>query len=170
MEAKQTMMMNNPKLQKQLDENRERRAIMKAQFGQFSSYPAQKLVEDGVVVSVKIGGQKIETIMKKCNYLFYELVPNAEQDGGYKVELSFEEKMADFCGVGSILSPGQKQVGSNNQSILSTFTISNETLVEMRRVMATKCTVHLGGSVFNIFKLVKLINQMKTQNQQYSGP
>jgi hypothetical protein len=37
--------------------------------------------------------------MKKCNYLFYELVPNGEQDGGYKVELSFEEKMGGFaCG------------------------------------------------------------------------
>ena len=139
---------------------------MKAQFGQFSSYPAQKLFDDGVVVSVKIGGQKIETIMKKCNYLFYELVPTAEQDGGYKIELSFEEKMAGFlCGP---IGGGGKQVGGNNQSILSTFTITNETLVEMRRVMATKCTVHLGGSVFNIFKLVKLINSMKTQNQQYS--
>ena len=30
MEKKQTMTMNNPRLQKQLDENRERRAIMKA--------------------------------------------------------------------------------------------------------------------------------------------
>jgi len=38
----------------------------------------------------------------------------------------------------------------------------------MRRVMATKCTVNLGGTHFNIFKLVKLINTMKTQNQQYA--
>lgn len=39
----------------------------------------------------------------------------------------------------------------------------------MRRVMATKCTVNLGGTTFNIFKLVKLINTMKTKNQQYAG-
>ena len=140
---------------------------MKAQFGQFSSFPASKLIEDGVVETVKIGGQKIETIMKKCNYLFYELVPNGDQDGGYKVELSFEEKMAGLFACGPI-GGGGKQVGGNNQSILSTFIIYNETLVEMRRVMATKCTIHLGGSAFNIFKLVKLINQMKTQNQQYA--
>ena len=104
--------------------------------------------------------------MKKCNYLFYELVATADSDGGYKVELSFEEKMSGFaCGP---IGGGGKQVGGNNQSILSTFIISNETLVEMRRVMATKCTIHLGGSVFNTFKLVKLINHMKTQNQQYA--
>jgi len=118
------------------------------------------MMEDGIVVSIKIGNQKIETILNKCNYLFYELASSNDSDGGYKVELSFEEKMAGFlCGP---IGGGGKQVGGNNQSILSTFVISNETLVEMRRVMATKCTIHMGGSVFNIFKLVKLINNMKT--------
>lgn len=163
MEQKQTMTMNNQKLQKQLEENRERRNIMKQQFGQFSSFPAEQLINDEVVLKVKIGGQKIDSIIKKCNYLFYEIKEEGENEGGYKVELSFEEKKQDFCGV-AILSQGQKQVGNNNQSILSTFIITNETLAEMRRVMATKCTVNLGGTHFNIFKLVKLINTMKTQN------
>ena len=66
------------------------------------------MLDDGVVVSIKIGGQKIENILKKCNYLFYELVPDGDQDGGYKVELSFEEKMAAFCGVGGLIGGGQK--------------------------------------------------------------
>ena len=56
MEKKQNMTMNNQKLQKQLEENRERRNIMKKQFGQFSSFPAEKLIEENVVLKVKIGG------------------------------------------------------------------------------------------------------------------
>ena len=170
MDEKQKMNLNNPRLQKKLDENRKRRNIMKAQFGQFSSFPASKLMEEGVIESVKIGGQKIESIIKKCNYLFYELKDDGEgeSEGGYKVELSFEEKVQDFCGLGSILAQGKQNLGNKNQSILSTFVISNETLAEMRRIMATKCTVNLGGTTFNLFKLVKLINTMKTQNQQYS--
>lgn len=50
------MTMNNQKLQKQLEENRERRNIMKQQFGQFSSFPAEQLINDEVVLKVKIGG------------------------------------------------------------------------------------------------------------------
>lgn len=107
------MTMNNQKLQKQLEENRERRNIMKKQFGQFSSFPAEKLMEENVVLKVKIGGQKIDSIIKKCNYLFYEIKEEGDNEGGYKVELSFEEKKQDFCGIGS-LSQGQKQVGNNN--------------------------------------------------------
>ena len=40
--------------------------------------------------------------MKKCSYIFYEMKDDDEndQEGGYKVELSFEEKMQDFsCGI-----------------------------------------------------------------------
>ena len=33
--------------------------------------------------------------------------------------------------------------------------------------MASKCTVNLSGTTFNIFWLVKLINEMKSKNQQY---
>jgi hypothetical protein len=72
MEKKQNLTMTNARLQRKLEENRERRNIMKAQFGQFSSFPAVKLLEEGVVESIVIGGKKIDTILKKCNYLFYE--------------------------------------------------------------------------------------------------
>lgn len=72
MEKKQNLTMTNARLQRKLEENRERRNIMKAQFGQFSSFPAVKLMEDGVVESIVIGGKKIDSILKKCNYLFYE--------------------------------------------------------------------------------------------------
>ena len=52
------------------------------------------MLEEGVVDSIKLAGQKIEPIIKKCNYLFYELKTEDGSDGagGYKVELSFEEK------------------------------------------------------------------------------
>lgn len=122
-----------------------------------------------MIDDIKIGNQKVmrDDIKEQCKYLFYEIKEDeaAEIEGGYRVELSFEEKMGGFCGVGSLLGGGaKKQVGRNNQSILSTFVLTNETLAEMRRVMATKCTVNLGGTTFNIFKLVKLINTMKTKN------
>ena len=59
-------------------------------------------MDEGVVVKIKIGGKNIDQIMKKCSYIFYEMKDDDEndQEGGYKVELSFEEKMQDFsCGV-----------------------------------------------------------------------
>jgi hypothetical protein len=145
---------------------------MKSQFGQFSSFSAVQLQKDGVIDGIKIGDQKIDDIKEQCKYLFYEIKEDEDEEieGGYRVELSFEEKAGAFCGVGGVLrGAGNKQVGSSNQSILSTFVLTNETLAEMRRVMATKCTVNLGGTTFNIFKLVKLINSMKTKNQQYAG-
>jgi hypothetical protein len=102
MAGKQNMKINNPRLQRQLDLNRERRNKMKDQFGQFSSFPAKTLMDEGVVVKIKIGGKNIDQIMKKCSYIFYEMKDDDEndQEGGYKVELSFEEKMQDFsCGI-----------------------------------------------------------------------
>lgn len=38
----------------------------------------------------------------------------------------------------------------------------------MQRLMATKCTVNLSGTEFNIFNLVKLVSKMKTKNNQYA--
>lgn len=61
-------------------------------------------MNDKVIFKVKIGGQKIDAIIKKCNYLFYEIKEEGENEGGYKVELSFEEKMSDFCGLGAIMN------------------------------------------------------------------
>ena len=52
-----------------------------------------------------------------------------------------------------------------NQSILSSFVITNEMIMEMRRVMAAKCTVNFQGTTFNIFNLVKLVNKMKSESQ-----
>jgi hypothetical protein len=46
MESKSKMTMTNAKLQRKLDENKKRREKMKAQFGQFTSFPAAKLLED----------------------------------------------------------------------------------------------------------------------------
>ena len=47
-----------------------------------------------------------DEIFKKCKFLFYELKVDDSQvdvDGGYKVELSFEEKVNNFCGIGDFL-------------------------------------------------------------------
>ena len=111
-------------------------------------------------------------LFKKCKYLFYEL-KNEETggEGGYKIELSFEEKVQHkYCGLGKfadIITDGGKSVGfknDKNQSILSSFVITNETIMEMRRVMASKCTVNFQGTTFNIFSLVKLVNKMKSES------
>ena len=144
---------------------------MKQQFGQFSSFSATQMLEDGVIESIKLNGRSInESVLKKCHYLFYELKGEGEE-GGYKVELSFEDKQQDFFCLGKVqemFDEGQKQVGQKNQSVLSTFKVSNEMLMEMRRLMATKCTVNISGTTFNIFKLVKSINLMKARNNQFA--
>ena len=58
---------------------------------------------------------------------------------------------------------GQQVVGQKNQSVLATFQISNSMLMEMRRLMASKCTAEIEGTQFDIFKLTKLINHMKSR-------
>ena len=80
---------------------------------------------------------EIKTIIHQCKFLFYELREDIENDiqGGYRVELSFEEKGQGLLGA---CLPGS---GPGSQSILSSFVISNEVLSEMKRIMATKCTV-----------------------------
>jgi len=97
MQKKQGMTMNNPKLQKKLDDKKKMLTKMKNQFSQFSSYKAQFMLDKKVVESIKIGGSKIDpTLLSKCSYLFYELKEDEESEGGYKVELGFEEKQAQF--------------------------------------------------------------------------
>ena len=124
-------------------------------------------MEDGIIIEIKIGDKGIENFRNKCKYLFYELKADDDNEGGYKIELSFEDQQNGMmcCNQGLRASEffGESQVrfGQNNQSILSTFIISNETLMEMRRMMTTKCTVDFNGTKFNVFKFVKLINSMK---------
>ena len=41
--------------------------------------------------------------MNKCKYLFYEIKEDEGQDGGYKIDVSHEERTemdGDFCGLG----------------------------------------------------------------------
>ena len=128
------------------------------------------MLEEKIIESIHIGKNPIDKVLiKKCSYLFYEIKTDHIRDGGYKIELSFEEKQANFCDISKItevlFNEDAQSVGSNNQSILSAFELSNEKLMEMRRLMATKCTVNFNGTVFNIFKLVRMINAMKAKTQ-----
>ena len=126
-----------------------------------------QLKEQGVVKEIHLasgrgseaGGEDNEMI-GKCKYLFYEIKEDLqnEVEGGYRVELSFDDTSFAFCGIGA---------NSNNQSILSTFLITNSDLHEMRRIMGTKATIFLKGTEFNVFNLVKLINSIKTKNSVY---
>ena len=103
---------------------------MKAQFGQFQSFSAAKLIEAEVIKDIQVKNTKIIEIQNKCQYLFYEVREDDGQEGGYKIELSFEEKQQLKCDFSLIkntfLGPDQTTFGSNNQSILQTFFISNE--------------------------------------------
>lgn len=121
------------------------------------------LIKDGVVENIKLDDRKIDSIQKDLKYLFYDIKEDLANDidGGYRVELSFQEDKKSLNPCGPRSDP--------NQSILSQIIISNRNLAEMRRVMATKCTVSLGGTTWNIFKLIKLINTMKTKSQQYNN-
>lgn len=122
-----------------------------------------------MITKIKISDKQIDSVINKCRYLFYEIKEDENGDGGYKIELSFEEKQSMFCSTEQlyecIMNEDNVQFGSNNQSILCTFFISNEKLLEMRRLMTTKCTVDLNGTTFNVFQLVKMINHMKAKSQ-----
>ena len=143
--------------------------MMQAQFGQFQSFSATQLLDQEVVKEIKVNDKEIKSIVDKCKYLFYEIKETETNEGGYKIELSFEDNRNIFCDVDAvkdmIMQSDQVQFGKSKQSILQTLFITNQQLLEMRRLMTTKCSVNLNGSIFNIFKLVKLINQMKSQNQ-----
>ena len=132
-------------------------------FGQFSSFLAADLRQDGTVMQIYNGKVKAsDAFADKCKYLFYEIREDPANDieGGYRVELSFEEGGVALCGIGG---------ASGNQSILATFVLMNGTILEMRRIMGTNSMVHLGGTDFNVFKLIKLINKIKAKNAIYSS-
>ena len=42
--------------------------------------------------------------------------------------------------------------------------IDNPMIIEMRRLMATKTSINLVGTEFNIFKLIQKINSIKTKS------
>ena len=51
------------------------------------------MYKEGIVKSIKLNGSSVRSdnpLLQKCSYLFYEL-NDEDQDGGYKVELSFED-------------------------------------------------------------------------------
>lgn len=162
MRKKQNYTASSIALQRQLEANSARRAKMISGFSQFCSYSAADLMADGTVESIEIRKTDASKIVQNCKYLFYQLDEDleAETEGGFKVELSFEEQGVQFCGVGL-------GGGGSNQSIVDEFKLPDSSILEMRRIMATDSSVTLGGTRFNIFKLVKLISGIKTKNAAY---
>ena len=78
------------KLKAKVEESKQRRAKMRSQFGQFSSFSATELMKEGVVENIKLDGRNIEAIIGSCKFLFSEIKDDgAKDEGGYSVELSF---------------------------------------------------------------------------------
>mgnify|MGYP004560549053 CR=1 FL=1 len=60
-----------------------------------------------------MGGERLaKEIQIHCKYLFYELKNEAEGgDGGYKVELSHEQKVEHgLCGIGNVIEQVQENI------------------------------------------------------------
>ncbi len=98
-------------------------------------------------------GKKLDSIIKKCSYVFYD-----DGDQGFKVELVFEE--SDTKCVVFVSAP--------NEAILETFSIHKHMLAEMRRTFSTKSTINFGNSEFSVFHLVFLLNEIKSKIYAYS--
>ena len=101
-----------------------------------------------VLISIKLEGKKIESIMKKTSYVFYD-----DGDQGFKVEVIYEESEAKCLGIFG---------RSSNEAILETFTIDKHLLAELRRTFAIKSVVSFGSSQFNLFELVLLLNEIQS--------
>lgn len=98
-------------------------------------------------MSIEIEGKKLENIMKKCSYIFYD-----DGDLGFKVELIYEE--ADYkCFVFGKAS---------HEAIIETFCIDKHLFAELRRTFSTKATIQFGNSQFNVFELVFLLNEIRS--------
>ena len=134
----------------ELQQNKE---LFKAHFGFFGKYPLYQLKQRGVLHNVQIHGKKLQTVMKKCSYVFYD-----DADGGFRVELVYEEHDRS-CLVFH---------GSHHEAVIETFAVSKHALAEMRRTKATKATIQFGSSEFNVFELVFLLNEIKAKTYAYA--
>lgn len=93
MREKQTFQASSIALQRQLEANKDRRDKMLSGFSQFCSFQAMDLIADGTVETIKVGNKPVASIQSQCKYLFYQMDEDleAETEGGYRVELAFEE-------------------------------------------------------------------------------
>lgn len=71
---------------------------------------------------------------------------------GFKVELIYEESQANCLIFGR----------NTHEAIIETFAIDKHMVAEMRRTFCTKATLQLGSSQFNVFEMVFLLNEIKS--------
>jgi len=128
------------------------RELFRGHFSFFGKYPLYQLRQKQVLHNIQIHGKKLQTIMKKCSYVFHD-----DGDNGFKVELVYEE-MDRTCFVIK---------NQSHEAILETFKISKDHLAEMRRNKALKATVQFENSEFNVFEMVNLLNEIKSKTYTY---
>ena len=60
------------------------------------------LFQDGTIENIKLDDRKIDSIKANLKFLFYEIKDDLanEIEGGYRVELSFQEETKNACGLG----------------------------------------------------------------------
>ena len=63
----------------------------------------------GVIESIKLSGTKVDQeVFVNCKYLFYDV---KDSNGGYKIELSHEEKVQyGLCGIEYFIEKGKDKV------------------------------------------------------------
>ncbi len=122
-------------------------------FAFFGKYPLYQLRQRQVLFNIQIHGKKLQTVMKKCSYVFYD-----DHDNGFRVELIYEEHDRKCLLFGL----------TSHEAILETFNIHKDTVAEMRRTMCTKATIQFGNSEFNVFELVFLLNEIKSKTYTYA--
>lgn len=90
--------------------------------------------------------------MKKSSYFFKD-----DGDNGYEVELIYQEEDRRCF----VISQNRHEEAIDN------FTITKDIIAEMRRTKASKAIITFGYSDFNVFELVNLLNEIKSQTYQY---
>lgn len=105
------------------------RDAFKQNFGFYGKYPLFQISQRNILVSCKIEGKKLDSIIKKLCYIFYD-----DGNHGFKVELVFEEVTTELvkCVIPRMIS---------HEAILETFLIDKHLLAEIRRTFTTKTTI-----------------------------
>ena len=106
-----------------------------------------KLISDKVIDEIVFENQNQPKLSQK-SYLYF-----SKLDTGYKIKLVYKEKYRKFiiCGL------------NNHEFVLDEFNLTNEIIVELRRIARTNSTYSVSEIRFNVFYLIKLLNSLEAQ-------
>lgn len=122
--------------------------VQKKGVGIYGKYPLYLLRNRKVLVEIEIEGKKLDSVLKKSSFVFYD-----DGDYGFRVDLIYEESDTKCLIFGMV----------SHEAIIESFKIEKHMLAEMRRTFTTKARIQFGSALFNVFELVILLNEVRSK-------